>query len=426
MAFAAGFDVAKLNDTNGFRFPGTVPEVVRGSAAGDINGDGIDDLVTHGLYNSQSSRVLFGPDGGDRLEMRYSYFLSAIGLGDIDGDGIDDLSVSDHNSAYVVFGSTTDFETSLDVGALDGSDGFRVEGAGNTVATAGDVNGDGLNELIIGGVGDAVYVLFGSAGGFAPVLDTSVFNGAAGFRLSGSDGLGRTRFRIPTIDGAGDVNGDGLDDLIIGAPYTGAAGAAYVVFGSAGSFAADVDVATLDGGNGFRIDGVRPGDATGRSVSGAGDVNGDGIADIIVAAPSANASYVIFGTTGGFAPVFDLGTLDASTGLRIDGNGDSVDGGGDINGDGTDDLIIGSSVVFGSSTGFAETLALSQLDGSDGLGFSPASAPSMISGQLHSAPAPGTSTATNSPTWPSKVLRWVFWFSDLRRAPPPRPTSPAT
>ena len=109
---------------------------------------------------------------------------------------------------------------------------------------------------------------------------------------------------------AGDVNGDGIDDLIVGAPFASTAGgydagASYVVFGTDAGFAASLDLAALDGSDGFRLDGAGPYDDSGSSVSAAGDVNGDGIDDLIVGAPggyayrfnSPSASYVVFGST---------------------------------------------------------------------------------------------------------------------------------
>jgi hypothetical protein len=114
------------------------------------------------------------------------------------------------------------------------------------------------------------------------------------------------------VSGAGDVNNDGIDDLIIGAFWADPdglsnAGESYVVFGSSSGFSASLDLAYLDGTNGLQINGVDAGDDSGQSVSGAGDVNGDGIDDLIIGAPdadpdglykmnnSAGISYVVFG-----------------------------------------------------------------------------------------------------------------------------------
>ena len=163
--------------------------------------------------------------------------------------------------------------------------------------------------------------------GFAASVDLAALDGSDGFRLDGAAADDRSG---SSVSAAGDVNGDGIDDLIVGAPgrrhsWRTYAGASYVVFGTAAGFAASVDLAALDGSDGFRLDGAASGDHSGSSVSAAGDVNGDGIDDLIVGLPArlalaatAGASYVVFGTDvasrrASISPRSTAATASAST-----------------------------------------------------------------------------------------------------------------
>ena len=213
----------------------------------------------------------------------------------------------------------------VDLGNL-GDRGFRIDGidasdiSGFRVSGAGDVNGDGLADLIVGAMaadpgGDGSagesFIVFGKAGSETVDLETL---GAGGFRIDGIDAFD---YSGRSVSGAGDVNGDGLADLIVGAPNADpggdiSAGESYVVFGKASS--EPVDLAAL-GAGGFRIDGIDSFDFSGFSVSGAGDVNGDGLADLIVGAYGAarggdslvGESYVVFGKSS--SATVDLAAL---------------------------------------------------------------------------------------------------------------------
>ncbi len=434
------FDLGTLDGSNGFRLDSTFISAIPGvpvgssvSSAGDINGDGFDDVII-GAPNtyldhrdSVSDFVVLGKASGFDAQMDLSKLDGSNGFrldlaagsgetvsnaGDVNGDGFDDVIIgasypapnglSDFGSSYVVLGKASGFDSQMDLSKLDGSNGFRmvdaVYSAGMPVSSAGDINGDGFDDVILGSSSagshssGSSYVVFGRASGFDASMNLASLNGNDGFRL---DGAAQNDDSGVSVSGAGDVNGDGFDDVIVGAagadPHGEGSGSSYVVFGRASGFDASMNLASLNGNNGFRLDGVAEGDLLGGVVSNAGDVNGDGFDDVIVSATGADpngdnsgSSYVVFGRASGFDASMNLSSLDGSNGFRLDGaakydhSGQSVSGAGDVNGDGYDDVIIGvpqsgpylrsgsSYVVFGKASGFDATLNLDDLDGNNG------------------------------------------------------------
>ncbi len=352
---------------------------------------------------------------------------SVSNAGDINGDGFDDVIIGEpfaesnpnsiYGESYIVFGGQDFSSGNFELSDLDGQNGFvvinsAVSGrAGSAVSTAGDINGDGIDDFIVGaptvaennvyGIGES-YVVFGGQDFSSGVFDVAELDGQNGFVFSGIEESGNAG---GSVRNAGDINNDGIDDLIIGTGIFGDANESYVVFGSRDGFDARFNSSDLNGQNGFVISGISGYDRFGRSVSNAGDVNGDGIDDLIIGAPDvdpsardpynfngrAGTSYVIFGgqdfSSGGFA----VAELNGQNGFVINGvdqndlSGSTVSSAGDINGDGLDDLLIGAPqadangnrvvgtpyvgdiyVIFGSREFSDDSLNLSALDGVNG------------------------------------------------------------
>lgn len=448
------FDLSTLNNSN----KGFIIEDVSGqddnlgysvSDAGDINGDGIGDLVIgsplsdpDGKSNAGVTYVIFGSTEGFDLTLNPSTLdgtkgfvikgaeagdqsgRSVSNIGDINGDGVDDLAIGapfssingdDSGAAYIIFGSKQSdyFSNPIELSDL-GSKGLIIKGsnsahnAGWAVSSAGDFNGDGIKDLLIGatnpgdngnGIDGESYVIFGKEGGFGSTIDLSNIGLNDGLKII-SDDLNNLGY---SVSDAGDINQDGIDDLIIGAPYADPngnnSGSSYVIYGrridSENPVTSNIiNISNLDGdGNndftGFTINGQNK-DQSGFFVSKAGDMNGDGIADLIIGARDGNPNnkefagraYVVFGKQDNIGDNFDLSDLNGSNGFTINGiaafdNASwSVSDLGDINDDGIDDIIIGgnnannssgqSYVIYGSRDGFNSTFELSDLNGTNG------------------------------------------------------------
>ncbi|MEH2332371.1 beta strand repeat-containing protein [Nostoc sp.] len=375
-------NLSDLNGTNGFLINGIAAYDYSGisvSNAGDINNDGIDDLI-------------------------------------IGATGADPYDKDNAGQSYIVFGKTNlGSGGTLNLSSLNGTNGFLINGiaandlSGYSVSNAGDINNDGIDDLIIGtsntdsydkdNAGQS-YVVFGGTNlGSGGSLNLSDLNGTNGFIING---IAVDTYSDNSVSNAGDINNDGIDDLIIGASNADPngkynAGQSYVVFGKTNlGSGGTLNLSSLDGTNGFLINGIAANDLSGYSVSNAGDINNDGINDLIIGAPiatrngmfRAGQSYVVFGGTNlGSGGTLNLSSLDGTNGFLINGIavndslGTFVSNAGDINNDGIDDLIIGavnpypydrnypwqSYVVFGErNLGSGGTLNLSSLDGTNG------------------------------------------------------------
>ena len=324
-------------------------------------------------------------------------------IGDMNGDGLadvivtapeDDPNATGSGAAFVVFGRTG--TTAVELSDIEaGTGGFVINGAstddqvGQGAVSAGDVNGDGVVDVIIGAVFDdpngadsgAAFVVFGKSTTTAVEL-SDVSAGTGGFVINGA-AVGD--FAGVTVDGGGDINGDGLTDLIVGSsrgdPNGSNSGTTAVVFGKATTTKVEISDITA-GTGGFIVNGVSAADQAGIAVASTGDVNGDGLADLIIGGylednngTNSGSAFVVFGKAT--TTTVELSDVEAGTGGFIingvaadDRTGRAVAGAGDINGDGTPDLIIGARtadrngvdsgaafVVFGKSSTTAVELS---------------------------------------------------------------------
>ncbi len=383
----------------GFAIDGAAPNDYSARAVqrlGDLNDDGYEDVLVaahSAAKNAGRVYVVFGKSAGGPISLAdlegnergfeiTGEFVgdtagrSIGGAGDVNGDGIPDIVIGAPKSAingkssgtsYVVFGKSDSSPVFLEQIAL-GQGGFAIEGeaaqqfSGQSVRGAGDVNGDGLADVIVGAFGASpsgpfsgrAYVVFGRGEGKPTHLVDIAAGTGAGFVMNGAATLD---FTGSAVAGAGDVNGDGLADVIVGAygaDINGdTSGRSYVVFGKPSTTPVDLKQVVV-GVGGFVIDGELEFDQAGAAVAGAGDVNGDGLADLLVGAPLADPSgndsgraYVVFGKKNA-APVKLIDVVAGVGGFAMDGQqvrdyaGFTVDGVGDVNGDGLSDVIVGA------------------------------------------------------------------------------------
>ncbi|MBV6478441.1 MAG: hypothetical protein HGGPFJEG_01196 [Ignavibacteria bacterium] len=329
------------------------------STAGDVNGDGLSDVIVgaHNYENDSTSEgrafVFYGHNTSmsaaaawtDDINQRFAFFGYSVGTaGDVNGDGYGDVIIgaygfangeTDEGKAYVYFGSSTGLPASADWTDVSNQVSAYF---GRCVATAGDVNGDGFSEIIIG----------------AMQYDNGQSNEGGAFLYQGyADGLRSTvnwTYEINqtnaylgiSVSSAGDVNGDGFSDVIAGAVYfnNGLAneGGAFVFHGSSAGLSTFPNwIAT---GNQLGVN-------FGIEVSTAGDVNGDGYSDVIIGAylftngeNQEGRAFVFLGSASGLT---DSADWTAESNQSDSEFGRDVSTAGDVNGDGYSDVIVGAN-----------------------------------------------------------------------------------
>ncbi len=359
---------------------------ISAATAGDVDGDGYADVIvgayqfTNGEGNEGRAFLYRGTETGLQIvpgwtaeggQLNAEFGWSVASAGDVNGDGFGDVIVGAphygndqffEGRAYLYLGSASGLSATPAWFAESDIPGGTF---GYSVAGAGDVNGDGFDDVIVGayqlsndqaGEGRA-YVYLGSASGLSPTPAWT------------AEGDQADAFFGYAVSGAGDVNHDGYDDVIVGAPNFDNGetdeGRAYLYLGSAsGPSTAPAWIA----------EGNQEIARFGSAVAGAGDVNRDGYADVIVGAPyfhngqeEEGRAYLYLGSASGLSPdPAWTGESDQPYALF----GAAVATAGDVNGDGYADAIVGAPYATNGQSG--EGQAFAYLGTASGLSATPA------------------------------------------------------
>lgn len=378
-----GAAIAATGDLQGG--PDRIADFVVGTPGNDTVGallySGFDSLIGGGAAadGSALTKVTFSSSTpGDQTGQ------VVLGGYDFNGDGVNDFAISapDTGKVFIIYGypglfgsNLTEADLATKGAVLTGASGF------GTSLAAADLDGDGRAELYVGRPVDAT-----GRGSVAAFEHDGTGFVSRGILTAPAEGDGFAQ----TMSALRDINGDGYHDLVIAAAKDGtgpqnARGAAYVLFGNNGD--TPLSNAVFDGSKGFKIIGAQGSDMAGAAVANAGDLNDDGIPDLLVTAPQSDANGVnsgavaiIYGkAAGGFPATIDLGAL-GTAGLLLKGSvageqlGLSATGVGDVSGDGLDDLLIAGKdaagslkayLLFGGTFGTG-TRTLGSLSGNEG------------------------------------------------------------
>ena len=396
-------NLSQLDGSNGFKIEGKYTQV---SSAGDINNDGRSEIIISFNHDGTNHDiVLFGHSDGWQPTLTSTSLASDVGnsanlegsllsfsgistgltisaAGDVNGDGIDDLIAS---SAYasneigqvqIVYGKTGSWSPTIDLSTINASQGALFTGQeetsmrfGSEAKAIGDINGDGVSDLLIQEgdystpTGKAIYL--GPSGFLYPGVDETrkgteksylIYGKKGGWDSTVSmDNLAETSASVLTtiqqIEAGGDFNGDGIDDLLVSSANP------TVIFGNINGLPTDLSLTSPQESNGITLSYSENTSQLGKNFSSVGDVNSDGFDDLLISANASAApgmlsidqAYILYGHSNTSSSPIDLyainkeqGTLlrpipTTDNGYRF-GSSTNI---GDVNGDKTDDFLIG-------------------------------------------------------------------------------------
>nr|MCW1930300.1 integrin alpha [Candidatus Kerfeldbacteria bacterium] len=370
---------AMISDTSDVNYAGSVV-----ASAGDVNNDGYDDFLVGAdgndevatnagavylIYGESSQLTSASLSTAIQFTGEVSEDYAGIAFstaGDVNNDGYDDILIgaafnddsgSNAGAVYLIYGESSQLISSSLSTAIQFTGEAINDRAGLSVSSAGDVNNDGYDDILIGAYlnddsgsnAGAVYLIYGQSSQLtSSSLSTAIqFTGEVEGDVAGY-----------SVSAAGDVNNDGYDDILIGAYLNddsgSNAGAVYLIYGESSQLTS----ASLS--TAVQFTGEADGDAAGYSVSSAGDVNNDGYDDILIGAylnddiisgfGNSGAAYLIYGESSRLASASLSAAVKFTGEAMEDYAGISVSSAGDVNNDGYDDILIGAYLNDGSGT----------------------------------------------------------------------------